>query len=133
MTGVVWFPDGKSLVVGTKLDVNKTIQIWDAKGTFVRALATNESVLSLSHSPDGKYLVSSSLSEDVSNKASYLKLWDANTGTSLRTFAQFSDKYFFNLAYSRDGKLLASGDNYVQNNLRASGSGMWQVVLCFTL
>ena len=67
------------------------------------------------------------LSEDVSNKALNLKLLDPNTGASLRTFAQFSDKYLFNaIAYSRDGKLVASGDNYVQNNLRvwdvASGS-----------
>lgn len=106
--------------------MNKTIQIWDAEGIFVKSLATNESVLSLSPSPNGKYLVSSTLSEDVS-KASNLKLWDPNTGTSLRTFAQFSDKYLFNaIAYSCDGKLVASGDNYVQNNLRvwdvASGS-----------
>ena len=126
-TGVAWFPDGKSLGTRGQLEVNKTIQIRNAEGIFVKSLATNESVLSLSLSPNGKYLVSSTLCEDVSNKASNLKLWDANTGGSLRTFAQFSHKYFFNaIAYSRDGKLVASGDNYVQNNLRvwdvASGS-----------
>lgn len=111
--------------------MNKTIQIWDADGIFVKSLATNESVLSLSPSPNGKYLVSSTLSEDVSKKASYLKLWDPNTGTSLRAFAQFHTSIFSMLLHTAVmASLLLQGTTTCKTTL---GSGMWQVVLCFTL
>lgn len=126
VTGVAWFPDGKSLVVGTigREQDHPDLGCWwhfcEVFGNqWVRIVTESQSEWQISCF---QYLEWGCFEKGLLPQAVGSQYW-----YELEGICPVSHKYFFNaIAYSRDGKLVASGDNYVQNNLRvwdvASGS-----------
>ena len=98
---VVFSPDGKT-VAGSW---NDTTSLWDANtGETLKTLTGHSRVTNIAFSPDNTLLASA---------GNEINLWDANTGQhqkSLGGSAEF-------VAFSSDGTVLASGDNYNGINL----------------
>jgi WD40 repeat protein len=99
-TAVAFSPDGRVLASG---DASGVILLWDAtKASLPRQLVGHAgNVLSLVFSPDGKTLASASAD-------STLRLWDATTGASLGQPLNNPGGFLSDLAFSRDGRTLAS-------------------------
>ncbi|GAB4293343.1 MAG: hypothetical protein Fur0025_29580 [Oscillatoriaceae cyanobacterium] len=91
--------DGRMLALGE----NRDIYLWDlTTGQFLRQLTGHTSwVISVSFSPDGKYLASGSWDYTV-------RLWDVATGRSLRQLTRHI-RNVTSVSFSPDGKTLASG------------------------
>lgn len=106
-------PGGTILATGCH---DGTVRTWDiAKGTQLKQINAHTQpavapVYAVAYSPDGKQLVSCSLDRSI-------KIWDANTAMLIRELKPYKEKEaehghrdgVFTVAYSPDGKLLASG------------------------
>ena len=98
---VAFSPDGKTVVISTS---NKFI-VWDvASGEIklVRSLTIGD-VCAAVFSPDGKTIATGG-----SGKEEGLQLWDAGTGTLIKTFSGLKSGAD-TLAFSPDGKTIATG------------------------
>lgn len=93
-------PDGKMLA---SLGCGSTLRLWDlATGRDIAPLPGHiDSVVSLAFSPDGKTLASGSIDQTV-------LLWDVAKGQAKGTLHGGHKQ----LAFSRDGKFLATGEGY---------------------
>jgi WD40 repeat protein/uncharacterized caspase-like protein len=98
VNAVALSPDGRIIASG---GTDRTIKLWDAsKGQITRRLVGHKDLIfALAFSHDGKILASAGFDE--------IKLWDVATGKELQTFAA-GDRA---MAFSPDGKTLASGDS----------------------
>jgi WD40 repeat protein len=91
-------PDSKTLVT---LNGDHTIGLWDLKsGKLIKYLTGHKKrLMRLAISSDGKYLATGSFSGEK------IKIWELESGTFLKEFAQFCD--LTSLAFSKDGQILA--------------------------
>jgi WD40 repeat protein len=107
-------PDGKLLVTGSGSGTAGEICFWNpATGELVRKLqGHSRGVYGVAFSPDGKVLASGSYTADADgkNEVGEIKLWDLKTGQELRTLRGHTGVPGA-LAFSADGKTLASGGN----------------------
>ncbi len=124
---VAFSPDGKVIASGDYY--NRTLKLWDAAtGKQLRLLAS--AVRSVAFSPDGKTLASGGSADGT------IKLWDAATGSQLRSLEGDSSFVGLVVAFSPDGKVIASGseDGSIQlwdaatgNQLRSLARHAWGV------
>ena len=106
---VAFSPDDKQLASGS---ADNSIKIWDVAGGREKQTMTGHTlfVSSVAFSPDGKTLASGSGDQTV-------KLWDVATGRELRTLAAGMPALAgipISVAFSRDGKILATGAQLVK-------------------
>lgn len=102
-------PDDKQLASGS---ADNTIKIWDIASVREKQTLMGHTlfVSSVAFSPDGKMLASGSGDQTV-------KLWDVATGRELRTLAAGMTALVglpVSVAFSRDGKTLATGAQLVK-------------------
>jgi WD40 repeat protein/DNA-binding SARP family transcriptional activator len=106
--GVAFTPDGKQIVTGGQ---DGALRLWDlASGSLVRQYTGHTDwAWGVDISPDGKYLVSSSLDSGGA------RLWDLATGQELRRFVQ-TGSMSFEVSFSPDGRYVLTGgwDNTVR-------------------
>ncbi len=108
-------PDGKQIVVTSQGAVIHLIDF--ATGDIIREFANDKpaelvsgsftEVLSFAFSPDGKRLASGGFNQDRDNY--FARLWDVETGKELRRFMHGRSYGIEGVAFSSDGKMLATG------------------------
>jgi WD40 repeat protein/uncharacterized caspase-like protein len=109
VNSIAFSPDEKQLASGS---ADNSIKIWDVASGNAKQTMTGHTlyVSSVAFSPDGKMLASGSGDQTV-------KLWDVATGRELRTLAAGLKELAgipISVAFSRDGKTLATGAQLVK-------------------
>lgn len=101
---VAFTPDGKRLVSG---QVNGKVKVFDvASGASAGEMDAGESLRSIAISPDGRIL--------ATGIRQSIKLWDLAQKALIRTLESPNDFMVGSLAFSPDGKWLASEDRRVR-------------------
>lgn len=105
---VVFSPNGKYIAAGTSSGrEGEEVIIWNVEnGELFKILKTNirdvdNTVESISFSPDSKYIV-------TGNSDKTVKLWNVNEGTVTRTFEGHRNSVN-SISFSADGRFIASG------------------------
>jgi WD40 repeat protein len=115
----VWavaFDDERKQVVSA--DAAGTVKVWDAQGRLVNSFQGHtKGVNQLAFSPDGKRLATASLDGAC-------KIWGPDTWQELRALPG-NTKNFEAVAWSRDGELLAAGDDA---QVMVWNTGTWEVL-----
>lgn len=109
-TAFSWSPDGARLAAGLS---DGSVRTWNmVTGTAqVRAAAFGRRVNSLTWSPDGRWLAAAGSDGNENGGYQYIRLLDSANGGIAREFALDFARTPLVLAFSLDGRLLASGDS----------------------
>jgi WD40 repeat protein len=117
INSVAFSPDGALLAAGSRGVFNLFFQegmawLWTVStGDLVRTLTDFSSINSVVFSPDGT-LLAAGLEDPFGWGENTVRLWDVATGDGRGSFSEFSwgnFPYVTSVAFSPDGKLLASG------------------------
>jgi WD40 repeat protein len=101
VVSVAWAPEGKRLV---SADWSGTVKVWDAQGKPLTSFQGHEKGINqLAFSPDGKRLATPSFDGTC-------KIWDTDNWQKVHSLPA-KGKTFAAVAWSRNGKLLAAGDD----------------------
>jgi len=113
---VSWSPDSKHIAsVGTNGDF--TVRVWDANtGIDVLVFPGHR----VTWSPDGGYIASVAISDNT------IQIWDINSKANVYTYNGHTDSVY-NLAWSPDGKRIASASSKYDNNLKKTVDVVVQV------
>ena len=135
---VAFSPNGKTLATGTgyysstgTLASPSVTRLWDvATGKLLRTFPERDgSVLSVAFSPNGKTLATGTdpfAGPDTFADMGVTRLWDVATGKLLRTFPE-RDGSVFSVAFSPDGKTLATGTDTSTDATDTGTAHLWDV------
>ena len=111
---VVYSHDGKYIASGGE---DKNIKLWETDtGKLIKTFEHSAAIFSITFSPDGKYIASGSHYSShgtngyLNSGDSSLKMWDLVTGSEIWTFSGHTGGVY-SVAFSPDGKYIASGSN----------------------
>ena len=113
ISAIAYSPSGSRLAVASRTG----IWIYDAVTGEERSLlgAHTGMITSIAYSRDGKMLASAhNVHGYIKNREFYVALWDATTGTLIKTLSHKSDRNISpikSIAFSPDGTRIAVGDN----------------------
>ncbi len=113
-SAVAFSPNGRMIASGGLGSLDGTVRIWDAgTGHELHKLSGHQDrIRSVAFSPDGRRLASGSGQRDGdtshSRETHYIRLWDVATGKEVRKFLPREQADVSSLAFSPDGKILAS-------------------------
>ena len=109
VTCIAFSPDGKTLASGSVYNI---VRLWDMEtGRYKRTLKGHrDAIYSVAFSPDGSTVAGGSTGKREGNEifGAQILIWDAATGKRKRTL--IAQGQVNSLAFSSDGKILASGE-----------------------
>lgn len=119
INGIAWSPDGRLLAAAGQ---DGTARIWDVKSRqLVMELgkASSAWVRGVAWSPNGKWLA-------ISGADKLVHIWDAVSGENIATLTGHTSPVW-SLAWSPDGKIIASGSGIYERSGGDTSIRLWRV------